>query len=194
MLDVSNELLSILQKLRDKNGNAIDPKDLNGIVTQLVRAVESNNSKVYEGIKGIGDSIERTKNELLDEEESAVSDATMQLDAVIKHTEEATDKILDAVENIQEITNELPDKESVDIINKHISDIFEACNFQDLTGQRIKKVTNTLNEIEKTVGGLLGSLKIEKNDTRADAQLMDGPQMDQDKPSQDDVDKLFDSM
>jgi chemotaxis regulatin CheY-phosphate phosphatase CheZ len=39
-------------------------------------------------------------------------------------------------------------------IQERVVSIFEACNFQDLTGQRIKKVMTTMKFIEKTVSNI----------------------------------------
>jgi chemotaxis protein CheZ len=83
--------------------------------------------------------------------------------------------------------------------------ILEACSFQDITGQRIKKVLNTLEQIEfrisrlvKLFGGTLPeNMMVEDIDNghrRADEDLLNGPQLSKDKPSQDDIDKLFSSL
>jgi chemotaxis protein CheZ len=79
--------------------------------------------------------------------------------------------------------------------------IFEACNFQDLTGQRIAKVLATLKFIEERVAhmveiwGGMDALKTYTdgtNDSNRDP-LLHGPKLDgdHDHVSQDDVDALF---
>jgi chemotaxis protein CheZ len=77
--------------------------------------------------------------------------------------------------------------------------IFEACSFQDITGQRISKVVGTLREIEGAVDKLLNLFGPgdadplpEMEDTRSeDEQLLNGPQLDGQGVSQDDIDKLL---
>ena len=192
MTNVSSELLSILKKLRDSG----DIADIDNIVDQLTEVIERGDRRVYDEIKNMGDKIQQAKMDINESpDDSAVVEATMELDAVVKSTEVATNKILDAAENIQNLVGNCSDKELADKVSGDVCKIFEACNFQDLTGQRIKKVTATLNYIEETVGSLLRSFgDMPEKDTRKDADLMTGPQMDQNKPSQDDVDKLFDDV
>src|SRR5258707_15290454 len=80
--------------------------------------------------------------------------------------------------------------------------IFEACNFQDLTGQRITRVVGTLKFIETHIlrmmeiwGGLDAFKDIEVEviaERQGDAALLNGPKVDGDvgHASQDDIDSL----
>ena len=90
-----------------------------------------------------------------------------------------------------------------DILEKVIS-IFEACNFQDLTGQRISKVMGTMKFIESHINVMMdiwGGVDAIKSgspgviDERVgDARLLNGPKLEGDvgHASQDDIDALFD--
>jgi chemotaxis protein CheZ len=81
--------------------------------------------------------------------------------------------------------------------------IFEACSFQDLTGQRITKVVKTFTYIEDRIGTLLeahgdllaGAGEIDDEDdgiVKVDGgTVLDGPQMEGSGVSQDDVDAMF---
>lgn len=81
--------------------------------------------------------------------------------------------------------------------------IFEACNFQDLTGQRIKKVMNTMRFIENhitvmmDIWGGVDAIKVHVPpvvDTRSeDEKLLNGPKLEDEAghASQDDIDALF---
>jgi len=67
--------------------------------------------------------------------------------AVVGGTEEATQQILEAAEAIDNAASALskvntPDQQKLlsEEIQERVVSIFEACNFQDLTGQRISKV------------------------------------------------------
>ena len=67
-------------------------------------------------------------------------------------------------------------------------EIFEACNYQDLTSQRVAKVMATLDRIEGQITRALAEL------TRADDPLvMHGPRLDGDRGhvSQNDIDSMF---
>src|SRR5215467_2552260 len=80
---------------------------------------------------------------------------THELDAVVGGTQEATENILAAAEFIDQAANSLSaavkseqDQALAHDIQDHVIRIFESCNFQDLTGQRITKVVATLKFIE----------------------------------------------
>ncbi|MGY4257034.1 chemotaxis regulatin CheY-phosphate phosphatase CheZ [Bradyrhizobium sp. USDA 4516] len=133
-----------------------------------------------------------------------------ELGAVVGGTEQATQQILEAVEAIDQAASALannvtPDQQkrlSEDIQERVVS-IFEACNFQDLTGQRISKVMQTMKFIEQHINEMMkiwGGVDAIKShvpaivDTReGDARLLNGPKLDGDAghASQDDIDAMF---
>jgi chemotaxis protein CheZ len=88
-------------------------------------------------------------------------------------------------------------------IQERVVSIFEACNFQDLTGQRISKVMATMKFIENhitvmmDIWGGVDAIKAHAPpivDTReGDARLLNGPKTEGDvgHASQDDIDALF---
>src|SRR5579863_1640807 len=74
-----------------------------------------------------------------------------ELAEVANSTEQATQRVLAAAEEIDQVTKNLSaalsgkfEQGLVQDIQDHIIRIFEACNFQDLTGQRISKVLSIL--------------------------------------------------
>ena len=114
-----------------------------------------------------------------------------QLDAIVPATEEAANRILSAAEV----------SEKLDLIGVNIADLFQACSFQDITGQWIKRITGSLKHIDERITALvdlwgrddIAHVPIEETEEEADAEkkLMSGPQIDG-GTSQDDIDKLFD--
>ena len=87
-------------------------------------------------------------------------------------------------------------------IQENIVQIFEACNFQDLTGQRISKVVGTLRFVEERIikmmdiwGGVetFKEIEVELEHRMGDQGLLNGPALDDDAgiASQDDIDALF---
>ena len=111
----------------------------------------------------IHDAISRTKHEIAvlhgnsfngDE----MSKVTGELGAVVGGTEQATQQILEAAEAIDQAATAMtkvnsPDQQKLlsDEIQERVVSIFEACNFQDLTGQRISKVMTTMKFIENHI-------------------------------------------
>jgi chemotaxis protein CheZ len=164
----------------------------------------------------IHDAISRTKREIAVLHGNSFNGEEMakvngELGAVVGGTEQATQQILEAVEAIDQAASALgkvtsPDQQKIlsDDIQERVVAIFEACNFQDLTGQRINKVMTTMKFIENhitvmmDIWGGVDAIKAHAPaivDTRGeDAKLLNGPKLDGDvgHASQDDIDALFD--
>src|SRR5260370_32308684 len=88
--------------------------------------------------------------------------ASRELDAVVDSTERATQQILEAAESIDEAANTLsaslkrePDQALTSDIRDHVVRIFEACNFHDVSGQRIAKVLAPLTFADQPVARML---------------------------------------
>jgi chemotaxis protein CheZ len=135
---------------------------------------------------------------------------TDELDAIVSGTEQATETILAAAEYIDQTANNLgaalkfeQNKQPVQDIQDHVIRIFEACNFQDLTGQRITKVVATLKFIETHIVRMIdiwGGMEAFKDMTpeaiaerEGDKKLLNGPKLEEEAGhvSQDDIDALF---
>jgi chemotaxis protein CheZ len=164
----------------------------------------------------IYDAITRTKREIavlhgksFNGEEMAKVNG--ELGAVVGGTEEATQQILEAAEAIDNAATALASVTSQDQqkllseeIQERVVSIFEACNFQDLTGQRIKKVMTTMKFIEHhitvmmDIWGGVDAIKAHAphipDPREGDARLLNGPRSEGDvgHASQDDIDALFD--
>lgn len=161
-------------------------------------------------------AIEQTKREILSLHAQAangqdIKRVSEELDAIVTGTEQATETILSSAEDIDNnaaqlvaaIKDESMNNCAADIQDQVIK-IFEACNFQDLTGQRISKVVSAFryvdDRIEKMLeiwGGVESFEEIElakREDLREDADLLNGPALEEDVnvASQDDIDALFD--
>ena len=78
--------------------------------------------------------------------------ATDELDAVTMHTAEATGLILDECERLECIVAATPWRAEV---NERTARIYEACSFQDITGQRVAKVVSTLKTIDAKIAEIL---------------------------------------
>lgn len=91
-----------------------------------------------------------------------VSRASRELSAIVSGTERATQSILQAAEAIDHAAGTLSaamknahDKGLAHDIQDRVVQIFESCNFQDLTGQRVNHVVETLAFVEQRIGRLL---------------------------------------
>jgi chemotaxis protein CheZ len=120
---------------------------------------------------------------------------THELQAVMQGSEQATEKILAAAEEIDQAANNLSaslkgssEQGLAQDIRDRVIAIFEACNFQDLTCQRVAKVMASLARIELQIARTLDEL------SRDAAPPMHGPRLEGDEghASQSDVDFMFD--
>lgn len=91
---------------------------------------------------------------------NTVPEAGRELDAVTQATEAASNAIMAAAEDIMGADRSDPEAFQALVDDKMIV-IFEACSFQDITGQRIAKVVRTLKHIEERVGAIAERLKVE---------------------------------
>jgi chemotaxis protein CheZ len=117
-----------------------------------------------------------------------------ELEAVMQGSEQATQKILAAAEEIDQAANNLSaalknesDQGLAQDIRERVIAIFEACNFQDVTCQRVVKVMAALERIEQQISRILEEL------SRDAAPPTHGPRLNGDHghASQADVDSLF---
>ncbi len=88
-------------------------------------------------------------DELVDRQVPAATD---ELDAIVSHTAAATTTILDVCEQLELDVAGQPAQEPVSSATRQI---YEACSFQDITGQRVAKVVQTLLTVEARVQAIL---------------------------------------
>lgn len=171
----------------------------------------ANNEMVYElwvDLEDLQSTISDSRSEIsqMDSAHKSKEFASSQdeLDAIVEATANATNKILDTAEQIQDIAKSagVPVHVQKDIVQK-ITVIFEACTFQDITGQRIQKVVKTMQSVEEKLGKLMTAVKDSgvladiDNQVKAtheksgDDKLMSGPQLTGKGRSQDDIDTMF---
>lgn len=180
------------------------------IITSVVSKMEANNDispkLILEHIAELAETIDKLKADISETNthhltESEIPDATDQLDAVVEATAEATNAIMNACEEIEKVAGNADADAQHKLINE-VTCIYEACSFQDITGQRITKVVTTLKTIEEQVGALMNMLNQQvgpfirggrqaKVAARGDDALLNGPQRADKAITQDDIDKLL---
>ncbi|MCR9215092.1 MAG: protein phosphatase CheZ [Proteobacteria bacterium] len=169
--------------------------------------------KLREELQELSEVIMETRREIASLQSNAsgkkLNAMSDQLDAVVLDTEEATNAILEAVETIETQNESLElnastaaENEISETIGGAVMQIYEACNFQDISGQRISKVVSTLNFVEERVKKMidilggddeLEEIEIVEQDVQMDDEVeLSGPQPDGHEISQDEIDSLFD--
>ncbi|HTB46892.1 MAG TPA: protein phosphatase CheZ [Acetobacteraceae bacterium] len=178
------------------------------MVADVVRAVLSTMSgdltaketSLLTEVESLGRTIAAAKAEIaaLRVDDITVSDipfATDELDAIVAHTAAATHAILETCETLDAVAEHLAGEPAAQLQDA-TTRIYEACGFQDITGQRITKVVNTLKIIETKVGQLVSTFGETSSvagspDGPAEAVLLNGPQLPTVAMDQSDIDKLL---
>ena len=192
----------------------LTPEEVAAVVRQVVQSLEGDVSaadlKFYSELEALARYIREAKHEIAairptDISTQYIPNATDELDAVVGATEDATNRIMDVCDELGVIGGQC----TPDIADKLMActtKIFEACNFQDITGQRITKVVETLKHIDSRIEAIVkamgeqiqrsgGDAHVLKNIHAADPEkgLLNGPQLPKNAVSQDDIDKLLSS-
>jgi chemotaxis protein CheZ len=194
----------------------IDPSEIIEVVESVMASVSGDlsavNQKLYHEIESLARFIQVAKSEIAslspeDIKHQHIAAAADELSVIVENTEVATNSIFEAVEAIEAVCPDLDPVSAEKIINA-VTTVYEACSFQDITGQRISKVVGALQHIEQKLSGLLEAfggefetrvgadgkrqdLKPIPKVERPDEHLMNGPQSPGAASTQDEIDALL---
>ncbi len=126
---------------------------------------------------------------------SHIPSATDELDAIVAHTAAATDSILEVCETLDGVAGTL-ESDAAGVLQEATTKIYEACSFQDITGQRITKVVATLKAIDSKVGHIIATFDRREGHAPPrpappEESLLNGPQLPASAMDQSDIDKLL---
>jgi chemotaxis protein CheZ len=210
--DRHSEIMSMLGTIKE---SIVPAREISTSLLEEHRRDMQEALRLKVELDSIYEAISRTKREIATlhyagAQGQEITRVTDQLGAIVLGTETATNSILASAEKIDDLSSNLSsrlsggDQEIAREILDHVISIFEACNFQDITGQRISKVVNAMRFVEERVhhmidiwGGLESFKDVETLDDskpRGEAALLNGPALVSDKgvTSQDAIDALFD--
>lgn len=204
----------LVDRLRTGDHLPIALPDVAAVTEVLMRSLESYFKSIdltlYKECQDLADYIENARTEISSlspehEDSAGIPRAGLELDAIVEATESATETIMQASEDIMSFDSSDFD-EYKNHINNEIMKIFEACSFQDITGQRISKVVKTLNHVEDRVGKLisilgLSTIEATSNNKKpivdpeqmTDEDLLNGPALAGEGIDQGAVDSLLDN-
>jgi chemotaxis protein CheZ len=202
------ELASRLSLLRERHRDATTPEAVADIVETVLATMHGDLSQteatLLSEVEQIGRTIAAAKQEIAslqveDINGSFIPSATDELDAIVEATARATNEILDACETFETISSELGGEMS-DRIQGATTRIYEACSFQDITGQRITKVVSTLKSIEDRIEAIVSAFAdrvpgeargAPKPAPAGEAALLNGPQLPGNGVDQAEIDRLL---
>jgi chemotaxis protein CheZ len=166
--------------------------DLTGTETSLLNEVQA-----------LGREISAAKQEIAalrvdDIKDRDIPFATDELDAIVQHTAGATNAILESCEMLDEVAAVVTG-DAAARLQDAVTKIYEACSFQDITGQRITKVVTTLKTIEAKVALIIKTFGVQgeviemrtASGLSPEAALLNGPQLPSNAMDQSDIDKLL---
>lgn len=157
---------------------------------------------LYRELLVIADSIARARSEIgalrpNDLSKEQIPGAGAELDAVVRDTEAATLRIMSEAEALLGFDGETVADWRTEVETRVMS-IFEACSFQDITGQRVSKVVSVLRQVEDRVGRLAAALGVTDDlvvETEEDARrrklLIHGPSLNGPETEQTEIDDIF---
>lgn len=206
---IDRDLALRLDAIRRSHGDAVKVDQIDEVVramldTMVEDSAAAGDLKLYREIESLAEYIRSAKAEIAalrpgEIKNDFIATATDELDAIVGATENATNEIMDAAEHLEALTP-LMDSEVAERLTEITTRIFEACTFQDITGQRITKVVKMLKEIEGRVESLVRAFGAEVEDGAAatarkevltDEDLLNGPQLPSDAADQAEIDRLL---
>jgi chemotaxis protein CheZ len=161
-----SEIVGTLRELKQ----FLDPS--HRLATDVIEAYRREIAEVYQlriELDGMREAIEGTKREVAairrsDSEGKGIRRASNELGAVADDTERAASAILSATEDIEAEARRLRDAAvgsedvaRIEVVLARVVALYEACNFQDLAGQRISKIVDVLQFIEGRLNRVLAA-------------------------------------
>jgi len=205
---VDRDLELRLDAIRREHGDTVQVSKIGEVVRALLDTmtgdISAGDLRLYRELESLAQYIHAAKDEIAalrpgEIKDEFIASATDELDAIVGATEAATNEIMDAAESLGSLSPML-DQEVANRLDEITTRIFEACTFQDITGQRITKVVKALKDIEDRVESLVkmfgaefgdDSAKTEGAKTLTDQDLLNGPQLPGNATNQADIDALL---
>lgn len=185
---------------------AADPEVIAGVVRAVLSTLSgdlsAHQTSLLAEVEALGRTIASAKAEIAalridDIKDNHIPFATDELDAIVEHTATATNAILNSCEMLDEVAADLAG-ETAARLQTATTQIYEACGFQDITGQRITKVVATLKTIEAKVAQIVRTFAASEPDSLTGApaasdetSLLNGPQHPAVAMDQSDIDRLL---
>lgn len=205
---LSKQIELLVDNLRGQDTAQMSLTDVASVTEVLIGTMnafyKSIDTSIYRECRALSDYIVNARKEIaslqpVDLESARIPRAGLELDAIVQQTEEATNTIMEAAEEI--MGADTSDSDAYQTITQDaVMRIFEACSFQDITGQRISKVVETLSHIEQRVMELRNLMGVTDADVEkamdsdkpvGDAALLSGPALDGEGIDQSEVDQLM---
>jgi chemotaxis protein CheZ len=203
---MTERLAALAARHADAASPAAIAEVVEAVLATMQGALSAPEASLLAEVEQLGRTIAQAKQEIAqlnvdDIADAFIPSATDELDAIVDATARATNEILDAVETVEQVAGQVS-AEQAEALTGVTTRIYEACSFQDITGQRVTKVVTTLKTIETKVNAILGTFGANEPRMRApappapepegEAKLLNGPQLPGNGVNQASIDALFD--
>ena len=161
---ISSDLTTRLDVLRQQHGDSVRVDDIASVVESMMATMKGDltaaDLELYSELEALAQYIHAAKADIAalrpDEvTEKVLPKASDELDAIVAATETATNTIMAAMERNDDIIEKIRAKtkskklqELCDQLIENDNEVFEACSFQDITGQRVNKVVKSITYVE----------------------------------------------
>ena len=200
----------IVDYLKEKRGEQVALADVVALAELTAESLQTFfstlDTAVYRELREIATYINDMKAEIgalqaNELKESHIPAAGQELGAIVKATEEATNSIMECAETVMAADTRDPAAYKA-LVDAQMMRVFDACSFQDITGQRIAKVVETLQQIEQRVSRFVEAMCAkdlsgfidEQERSRAERKnrfMLNGPAREGEGIAQAQVDQIF---
>ena len=197
------EAIHHLKSQNVKDRQLVDVLELSGVLTDAMgHFFSALDETIKDEFVDIATFIKKARNEIgdlrpKDIQNNGIPSAGEELEAIVADTEVATDKIMQTAEDVLAMDPETTEDFGMQIQDKMLV-IIEACSFQDLTGQRVSKVVNTLKMIENRISRFAEVMGVDEEEVEVTPEeqrrrdlLLNGPAIGGPETKQDDIDAMF---
>ncbi len=156
---VVKTILDLGERLKKSPGGQMTLTDVIGVAELLTSSLQPLLRRIdvtlQKELHGILSKIETLRTEISkvhadDITSNRIPEVGKELSEVVSATETATNDIMSAAETVLGAQDLSPEEFSA-LVSDQMMIIFEACSFQDITGQRVTKVVNTIEVIEERI-------------------------------------------
>jgi chemotaxis protein CheZ len=205
---LATQITALVDNLRARREQTIGLSEVAAVTEVLLGTMRNYfkqiDTSIYREFRNLSEYIEKARVEIAQLRPNELKSdrlprAGKELEAIVKSTEEATNSIMAAAEEIMAADASDPEAYKA-IVDDAVVRIFEACSFQDITGQRITKVVETLTYIEDRLTRLKeawgddvadGMQEASEEDVAKGRHLLNGPQLEGEGVSQSEIDALL---
>jgi len=203
-----------IETVKENFDNQISFDEVSKVVADVMGSIHGDvaleSLQMKDELKHLLSYIEQAKSEISslrpkEYSTNKIPEASNELDAIVKGTEAAAEKVMDSADEISELAQNCDDdlKAKLEEIS---TNLFEASGFQDITGQRVSKVVATLGHLEEKLSSLadaIGDNDLDKADVEngdidkdyeamSNEEFLNGPQLEEEAQDQAAIDALFD--